>query len=486
MELKKQLVPGIWYREEYELDATTARAIIVQAKTDEIYEGAVPDEDEKALKEAQSLVELAQEAWDNNMRGPQVSAILHLAQIQTEEDEDKATASEFATPVAVEGKVEPEWVPEEAADSQPEAVQTAPGVFIGNSQPDEPEDGPDPEALAQIEPWEGYASEKVGDVLEALRLGIEVEEDADDLLAHVWLFESAHKERVRVLNAITDHVNERRGKNEAPPEQVQEAPALPQDYAPEEATTPPETPPKGGGEATDEGDGSSDQGVEARSEAVDEGNQQEEGSEEGTQEGEQETREHRGSVSNLAAEADAEPEQGREIGEQDEQEDESKAAYRELVRIVKGEQRAEHLHYPEPPTEPAPELPYDWNKLSDEQVRSLHSIFSSFAYRVGKLVTEEEQISLRCKQQADEMARELTLAAAKYDDHNKERKVAFIEAEVESSPDVKAWRRRQRRHEANASAFRQQRDGYHKLVEALSRHETMRDNEWVRAGGRKR
>src|SRR6185436_8911401 len=67
-----ELVPGVWYRKENELDATQARAILTQAKADQTYEAPIPEDDAKAVEEATSLVEMAQTAWNQYVRGPEV------------------------------------------------------------------------------------------------------------------------------------------------------------------------------------------------------------------------------------------------------------------------------------------------------------------------------------------------------------------------------------------------------------------------------
>ena len=74
----------------------------------------------------------------------------------------------------------------------------------------------------------------------------------------------------------------------------------------------------------------------------------------------------------------------------------------------------------------------------------------------------------------------------KYDEQNKEKRVATIDAEIEQDKAVKKWRRRQRIHDTYANAYRQERDSYVKVVDTLSRLETMRNNEFERSGQRRR
>lgn len=155
--------------------------------------------------------------------------------------------------------------------------------------------------------------------------------------------------------------------------------------------------------------------------------------------------------------------------------------YSDLIAEVEAQISRERLHAPEPPTDPAPQLPYDLTSVSDGDLRALHSTFSAYAYYADTRVLRHEAIAMHARQQADDIVRELLLTVANYDDKNHERRMTFITAEVESSPHVVALRGIQRRHEIFAEAARRERDGYHKLVESLSRQESMRHNEWLRA-----
>lgn len=155
--------------------------------------------------------------------------------------------------------------------------------------------------------------------------------------------------------------------------------------------------------------------------------------------------------------------------------------YSDLIAEVEAEILRDRLQTPEPPTEAAPVLPYDFSRVADKEIRELHGAFGAFAYFADTRVLRHEAIAARCRQQADDIVRELLLAVAQYDDKNHERRMTFITAEVESSPHALALRSIQRRHEIFAEAARRERDGYHKLVETLSRQESMRHNEWLRA-----
>jgi len=70
------LTAEIWYKEEREVNADLAREILTQAQNDKSYEDPIPEDDAKAIEEANALVEMAETAWKNQMRGPQVEALV--------------------------------------------------------------------------------------------------------------------------------------------------------------------------------------------------------------------------------------------------------------------------------------------------------------------------------------------------------------------------------------------------------------------------
>ena len=59
--------------------ADQARALITQAKQDHTYEAPIPEDDAKAIEEANALIELATDAWNDMVRGSEVETILRLA-----------------------------------------------------------------------------------------------------------------------------------------------------------------------------------------------------------------------------------------------------------------------------------------------------------------------------------------------------------------------------------------------------------------------
>lgn len=377
--------PGIFYRkEDHKMDIEQARAIIAQAKEDESYEGPMPEDDDKALEEAAALVEMAQTAWSQNVRGPEVEALLRLAEVT-----ENGNGSEH----------------KETPEKAPEAPQS------------ETDGLPDID-LVKNEPWDAYDEDTVPVILEALDAGMEADDDPDGLLAHVWAYETAHENRPEVIARLEEIAAERSEQREEP-------------------VTAPEV-------------------IEQLSEAI----AQTPGK----------------SAEMISQETWAAAEESRQ-----QENREGEIDYSDLVEQVEETLKKDRLHVPEPPTDDPPKLPYDYSKVSDDQLHSLHSVFTSFAYRANYLLQRDERIAALAKMKADEIARELLVAIAKYDEKGHEKKVSLLEAEVESSPKIKDLRKIQRKHEIFATAHRQERDSYAKLVESMSRLETMRQNQWDRS-----
>ena len=363
------------------MNADKARAVINQAKIEEIYEGPVPEEDEKAISEAEKLIALAQDAWNQHVRGPEVESILRIAN-------DEFSGDEQDQPEAVDP--EPEEVEEEELEELEEEGETV-------------EDGGSPL------PWEGYDDQKVGDVIESLNqyASAFTGDDLRQFLKVVWEHESAGKSRQTIFNELDklatkiDEVTDEVDGSDEP-----EAPAE-VDVVEEELPTPSEEP---------------------KAVVVDE------------------------------------------------------KTYHAILETVEEELAADRKHVPEPPADEAPELPWDWTKASDTGIQSLYSYYSLLAYYKSFVLTREERVALECKRAADELANELLKVTDRYDEKGKEKKVTLLEAEVEADPNVANWRRLQKKHEAYCASARRERNSLYKLVESLSRYETMRQQEWQRSG----
>lgn len=363
------------------MDINKAHAIINQAKAAEIYEGPVPEEEEKAIEEAQKLVELAQDAWNQNVRGPEVESIIRIA--DDEFDGNEAVAEEV---------VDPE--PEEALEDEVEDIQ---------------EDVLEEEEGGSPIPWEEYDAQKVSEIISSINSYSAAFEGENlrEFLKTVWEYESAGKSRQTIFNHL-----DKLAKN------------------------------------------------------IDEEADEEERSDEPQAA-------HEVEVAEEELPASSEEPQALVVDEK---------TYHAILEIVESELAEDRKHVPEPPADEAPELPWDWTKASDTEIQSLYSYYSLLAYYKSFVLTREERVALECKRAADELVNALMKTANKYDEKGKEKRVTVLESEIEADPNVANWRRLQRKHEAYCASARRERNSLYKIVEQLSRFETMRQQEWQRSG----
>lgn len=406
------------------MNAEKARAILAQAKADDVYEGPIHEDDERAIYEAQALVEQAQIAWDQYTRGPEVEAILRLA---NENFDGSAANSEPDTPQ-----------PEEAPSPQPE---TAPEPTV-NGQEDDPDKEVD---FTSVEPWLNYSRERVADIIAGVNAAVKAynERDLTDLLAHVWAYEEAHKNRLTIITHLEDvakRLQEGRELPDDPQDSQPDAPGFEQQAASEPEQEP---------------------------EPVESAPAPEEEPEE------------------AAPAPQPEPEKAAEIRQPPAAPDPTESGdYAELVQQVVEELRAERLHIPEPPQEQVPDLPWDWTRMSDKDLQRFYGFYASLAYYKSYLLEKDERMVAHCRRAADEIHNVLLVKADKYDDHGKQKTMTLLEAEIENDERVKVWRQRQRKHDAYAASHRRERDSLLRLCEQLSRLETMRHQEFERAGGK--
>jgi hypothetical protein len=377
-----------------------ARSIITQALAEEIYEGPIPEEDEKAIEEAGKLVDLARDAWSQNVRGPEVEAILRIA-------DDKFDGN--GTPEVIS---EPEPEPEEIEEEDIEEDEVD-------------EDGGSPT------PWEGYNKELAVDIVKSLNVRSKElsGNDLRDFLQTVWKYESAVDARQTILNHLDklgSNIKEEAAKADEPEE-------------PEIAEQPSPSP---------------------EPEIVEEKTQEEP----------------------EVLPAGLEEAHGFQTGLENHQPVGGSNAYHQLLGRIDGELEDDRRHVPEPPADDAPQLPWDWTKSSDIEIQSLYSYYSLLAYHKSFVLTREERVALECKRAADELAGELLKVIDKYDEKGKHKTITLLESEVETDPNVSNWRKLQRKHEAYCASARRERNSLYKLVESLSRFETMRQQEWQRSG----
>lgn len=432
------------------MNAELARAILAQGKKDGTHEQPIPEDDAKAIADAEELVGMAQTAWDQHVRGPEVEILLKMA----------AEAENGGPPPSGEEPDSPE--PESAQDEEPSEPPSEP-----EAEPSEPSAPADPDLL-DVEPWENFAHESVATVISGIDAALNEysADDFRDLMGHVWAYEQEHKNRATVL----DHLERVARKLNRRAEEASQASQPSQEQAPETPETHDQTQPES--EPTPPPEPASE--AETPAEDEDTGMVDDLGPvpEAPTDEELAETEAESDNVVDLPPRKPQPSEQ-----EQDQEND-----YIELVKLIESQLAEERVHKPEPPTEKVPDLPWDWTKMSDADLQRFHGMFSVIAYYKNYVLAREERIALACKMAADELHNELMIRLPRYDERDKEKRVALIEAEVESDENIRKWRRRQRKHETFASAHRHERDSIARIVEALSRHETMRHDEWERSG----
>jgi hypothetical protein len=427
--------------------ATKARELLTQARKDELYEGPIPEDDDKAISEAAALVEMAKTAWNQYVRGPEVTAILSIA------GEDGDAPEHESNP-------EPEPEPEVEIPNPEEAIETK-------------EDLPGDAALTKVEPWEGYANDGVKDIKAGIESALKEypESELADLLGHIWAYEEANKNRLSVLKYLETVAEEI--ANRPPEGEVEIESPLPDEDAPEtdkiDEVAPPVPIPDNEPISRINSD------IQPEEVSVEPSPEQETPANDGVSD-------ELLPGAEIASEMPINP-NARLLPEEVPQEiDEEPDDYYKLVDHVETELSKERAQVPQSPPEDIPELPWDWTKMTDKELQHLYGVYTSLSYYKNFVLAREERMAMHCKQAADEMHSELLLKLEKYDDHNKPKTMTLLEAEIESLDDVKAWRRRQRKHDIFATAARQERDSYNKIVESLSRLESMRANEWERAG----
>ena len=149
----------------------------------------------------------------------------------------------------------------------------------------------------------------------------------------------------------------------------------------------------------------------------------------------------------------------------------------DLVGEVRELVNRERLHVPAALEGDPVELPFDLTTVSDKELQRLYSAFSSYSYRTGYLLSLEEVKSSKCGEAAE------TLIDAYIATHGEGKEsLTVLKAQAAQLDDVQSWLRRKKMHSILADSLRRQRDNYDKVVERISRHESMREGEWLRAG----
>lgn len=431
-----ELFFGAIYRKENWMEVKTAREILKRALKDDIIDYEVPDVDSEAVEKAVEVVELAEQAWSTNVRGPEVEAILKIAAADANGDA-------------------PENSEEGDSDSEPEAESIPEGTPSAFADLDE--------KLSKSEPWDGYNELTVKEVTEGINWF--AENDADsilDILQNVWAYESAHKDRARILTFVKEAYVKFGGElGEA--EETPEAEQAPEEGEDEgvDSDGDDSVSDEPSGEEEIEADGSGDSGSESHAD----------------DDSEPEASAKSGEGKPRQAKSDGENKSGGSDGGKG-----SPSAEAKLVGLVEKELSKERLDgIPSPPKDKAPELPWNWSEITDTQLHDFHMQYASLAYYKSYQRARDERIALHCKEAADQLRNELLLNADKYDEKGKEIKVTVLDAQVSSDPNVRRWRKMQGKYERFTIQAKHELESLHKIVEALSRLETMRHDSWERS-----
>lgn len=270
-------------------DHAVAIAVVNEAKSRGIEPGPVPEDPAACIAKAQSLYDLALEAKTAGVAGEAVDAVIAAA---TQGNGTAPAAAPAPTPAPTPAPAQPAPVPAPAPTQQVSIDDVVPGyddmkvaeilsvmealtdeqiAFVKAYEASEgerakilnferhpmvqqppaptPEPAPaptpapapeqsapaqvDPSQYESVEPWPGYNKAKIGDIVERIEsVLLNQGETAKPLLAHVWAYEKANKERTRLITKLTEIAQN--GVQSAPPSQ---APAEPTP-APAPAPTP--------------------------------------------------------------------------------------------------------------------------------------------------------------------------------------------------------------------------------------------------------
>lgn len=461
------------------MNAESARAILVEARNSDIYEGQIPDDAEKVITQANAIVEMAQQAWDQHIRGPEVEGILRLAAERHEVEETPPLPNEPVEVIEREPLVE---LPEQ------EVVHTNGETKSFPEPPDalkapEPEAQPLPSQEGDDEPWPNYDKDKLAEIYEAVD-ALAAEGDVNTL-RYVLSYEQPRKNRMRVVNRVNDAINKVTGvpREEVPTEEV----ATPE--APREAASTPE--PDDGGEQGEPGDAPEAPEVEPET-----GYSGSEGDGAGTlpsdapdvpaQEAPESSGEDRDGEDAPEPPAEARGESGAGSGDQGgrpevpESQVEDDGNYDKLLAEATADVERERMVVPKPPTQRVPEIPEDWSKISDSELRNLYMTYSSLAFYKDYILAVAMRKATLCKQAVEELSNELMTTLPKHDENGKAKTIALLEAEIYSDENVCRWRRRQTSFEMQVTSAKNEKDSFHKIVESMSRLATMRAEEHER------
>lgn len=224
-------------------DPQVALAVVNEAKAQGVFAGVPETEPAKLIAQANELVTLAEQAREVGANGGPVMAVIAASEqapgaapaaaapaapapppptpapaqvtIYNVKIKDAAGTVYEVTSDIVDQYLAGGYTLVEDAPPPPPPVATPPAphepVAAPAPEPETPAaalaaDGPtDPSQYAEVEPWKGYKSAKIGDIIAHIENLVRTDgEAAKTTLAHVWEFESNNKERSRLLNKLTE------------------------------------------------------------------------------------------------------------------------------------------------------------------------------------------------------------------------------------------------------------------------------------------
>lgn len=219
-----------------------AAAVISEAMANNAHKGTMPTDDSQKLILAQELTDLALEAQTAGMNGPAVQAVIAAAsqgapvaappappeaaqvtdfnvkiqdasgqqyevpnsQLQTYLDTGSYTVVQEAAPAPPPAPPTPVPVPVPTPAPVPTPVAAPPAPAPVAAAPTPAPAAPAaPAADGGALPWEGYDAAKIPDIVKHIEGVLATQgEAAKPLLASVWAYESANKNRPRLLNKL--------------------------------------------------------------------------------------------------------------------------------------------------------------------------------------------------------------------------------------------------------------------------------------------
>lgn len=168
-----------------------------------------------------------------------------------------------------------------------------------------------------------------------------------------------------------------------------------------------------------------------------------------------------------------------EIGEDGEEqynaeEDSDEASYKKAIQ----EEIEDSLPVPPEIDVEIPNIPQDFNDLSDKQIIRLIGIYNACQARANWLYAIEEAGQAAAKSIADYYEDKYIISADRKDVGGKSKTAQLLKAEAkENYPDILKWRKREKEHSRKANKYSRLRDNWDNTCDRLSRIWTIKNEE---------